>query len=196
MKRDFAGETELYGRMLVALELLENCREFSTLIPEVRTNMVYAKQDAKTKDDVCAIEGRITVIGGMPRACGRPKLGASSHMARFILEMRKHDPRVRAGIDFANNPDFAAWLERYCRKKRWAFSAIDRSNEPPEIREAEGASMPWKVAEAVRAAGGIVPKIAYETGAVGKEPVSVILGNDPIEIALELCGIAKDYCNR
>ena len=114
-------------------------------------------------------------------------------MARLIIEIRKVDPTIRAGIDFANNPNLAVWLERYCREKGWTFSAINRGNEPPEIRETEGASMPWKVAEAIRAAGGMVPKIAYETGAVGKEPVSVILGKDPITIARELCDIAKMY---
>ncbi|MDD4138280.1 MAG: thiamine-phosphate synthase family protein [Methanoregula sp.] len=184
---------DAYGQMMIALENLESCREFSRLIPEVRTNMVFALPDARTKDDVLAVEGRITILGGMPRAAGRPRFGASSHMARFILEIRKFDPSIRAGIDFANTPALSRWLEQYCQEKGWIFSAIDRSNEPEELREAEGASMPWKVAEVVRAAGGRVPKIAYETGAVGKEPVSVILGSSPIDISLELCEIARNY---
>ena len=41
--------------------------------------------------------------------------------------------------------------------------------------------------------GGRVPKITYETGAVGKEPVSVLLGRDPIEVAVEVCKIARLY---
>ncbi|MGZ4926580.1 MAG: thiamine-phosphate synthase family protein, partial [Halobacteriota archaeon] len=32
---------------------------------EVRTNLVYALPDAKTRDDVLAVDGRITVV----RAC-------------------------------------------------------------------------------------------------------------------------------
>jgi hydroxymethylpyrimidine/phosphomethylpyrimidine kinase len=114
-------------------------------------------------------------------------------MARLIIELALFDPSLRAGINFANTPHLAAWLGRYCAAKGWTFSVIDRVGEPEEIREAEGASMPWKVAEAVRAAGGRAPKIFYETGAVGKEPVSVLVGREPVEVADQVCAIAREY---
>lgn len=187
------SEIEMYGRMMIALEELESCREFAALIPEVRTNMVYARPDARTTKDVLGIDGRITVIGGMPRAAGRPGFGTSSHMARLILEIRKHDPSVRAGINFANSPHLSAWLDHYCRERGWMFSAIDRGKEPVEIREEEGASMQWKAAEAVRPGGGRVPKIICDTGGMGKEPVCIIVGNEPIGVAQDLCEIARAY---
>lgn len=187
---------EMYGKMAIALDQLEHCREFSAIIPEVRSNLVFAREGAKTRDDVLAIDGRITVVDGMPHAAGKPKFGASSHMARLIIEYRKYDPSVRAGIDFANTPHLTRWLERYCTKNQWTFSVIDRRNEPEEIKEAEGASMPWKVKEAIRAAGDRPPKIFYETGAVGKEPVSVLVGRDPLEIVSQICTIAKLYHDR
>jgi predicted fused transcriptional regulator/phosphomethylpyrimidine kinase len=183
----------MLGKMMVALAELEECREFTALVPEVRTNLVYARERAGSPGDVLAIDGRITVVAGLPRAAGRVKFGASSHMARLILEIRKKDPAVRAGIDFAWTPHLSGWLEKSCQEKGWVFSVIDRHGEPEEIREAEGASMPWKVAEAVRAAGGRVPKIFYETGAVGKEPVSVLVGRDPVEVAGQACEIARKY---
>jgi hydroxymethylpyrimidine/phosphomethylpyrimidine kinase len=183
----------MLGRMMVALEEIEGCREFATLIPEVRTNLVYARERARGREEVLAVDGRITVVDGWPRAAGRVKFGASSHMARLVIELRRLDPSVRAGIDFAWTPHLSAWLERYCREKGWVFSVIDRHGEPEEIRGSEGASMPWKAAEAVRAAGGRVPKIFYETGAVGKEPVSVLVGRDPVEVAGQACEIARKY---
>ena len=179
--------------MIVAVEGIEDCREFAALIPEVRTNLVYARSRAATRDDVLAVDGRITIIEGRPRAAGRVRFGASSHMARLVIELMKVDPSIRAGIDFANTPHLAAWLEDYCWAKGWTFSVIDRRGEPEEIKEAEAASMPWKVAEAVRAAGGKAPKIFYETGAIGKEPVSVLVGHDPIEVAGQACEIARRY---
>lgn len=183
----------MLGRMMVALEMIEGCREFGPLIPEVRTNLVYARSHAKIRDDVLAIDGRITVVEGRPRAAGRVRFGASSHMARLVIELQKVDPSLRAGIDFANTPHLTTWLADYCRTKGWIFSVIDRRGEPEAVREAEAASMPWKVAEAVRAAGGKAPKIFYETGAVGKEPVSVLVGHDPIEVAGQTCEIARKY---
>jgi len=184
---------EMLGKISIAVDHIEQCREFVQLIPEVRSNIVYAKKDAKTRDDVLAIDGRITVVNGMPYAAGRPRFGASSHMARLIIELRKVDPSIRAGIDFANTPHLTAWLDQYCRRKGWIFSVIDRRGEPEEIKEAEGASMPWKVGEAIRAAGGKAPKIFYETGAIGKEPVSVLVGKDPLEIADQIIELSREY---
>lgn len=183
----------MYGRMFIALEQIEGCQEFAALIPEVRTNLVYARPNSKSRYDVLAIDGRITVVNGMPHGAGKARFGASSHMARLLVELNKIEPSFRAGIDFANNPHLAKWLESYCKYKGWGFSVIDRHGEPEEIKEMEGASMPWKVAEAVRAAGGRAPKIFYETGAVGKEPVSVMVGKDPIEVSEQICEIARLY---
>lgn len=190
---DINEKIEMYGKMHIALECLEGCREFASLIPEVRANIVYAKPNPETVGDVLGIDGRITVLNGIPRAAGKARFGASNHMARLIIELNKVDPSVRAGINFANNPDIAKWLEDYAKSKGWIFSVIDRGNEPNEVKQEEGASMPWKASEAIRVAGGRVPKIFYETGAVGKEPVSVLVGSEPVEIAKEMSEIAKLY---
>ena len=188
-----ADEIEMRGKMAVAVNLLEACEDFAFLIPEVRSNLVFALPSSETQDEVLGVEGRITVIDGRPHASGRPQFGASSHMARLIIELRKTDSSLRAAVNFANNPALARWLEEYCRSKGWVFSKIDRQNEPEDIRGEEGASMPWKVQAAIEAAGGRVPKIFYETGAIGKEPVSVLVGKDPIEVAGEVCEIARRY---
>lgn len=186
-------EIDMYGRMAIAINMIESCQEFIDLIPEVRTNLVYARPNAKTKDEVMGIDGRVTVVSGRPHAAGKARFGASSHMARLIIEIRKTDPSLRAGMDFANNPHLAKWLEHYCQTKGWIFSVIDRRFEPEEIKEAEGASMPWKVKAAIEAAGGKVPKIFYETGAIGKEPVSVLVGREPLVVAQQICEIARLY---
>ncbi len=184
---------QMHGMMAIALDVLEQCVAFAPLIPEVRANLVYAKLHAHTTEDVLAIDGRITVVNGMPKAAGKPQFGASSHMARLILELAKSDPSIRAGVNFASNPALTKWLTAYCADRGWVFSVIDRSTEPEEIKETEGASMPWKVEQAIKAANGRVPKVFYETGAVGKEPVSVLVGSDPIEIAEQMCEIARRY---
>ena len=183
---------DMYGRMLVALEILEACDEFAPLVPEVRTNMVFARQHAKGPEDVMAIDGRITVMAAGVRAAGRPRLGASSHMARLMIQLMAVDPTIRAGVDFRADTEFlTGWLEEYAEQRGWVFSSIDRSKEPEELHEEECASMPWKVAEVIRAAGGKPPKLFYETGAVGKEPVAALVGADPIEVVEQVCEIAR-----
>jgi len=184
---------EMFGKVHLALETLEACPEFARILPEVRSNLVYARARPKVPADVIAIDGRITSVEGKPKAAGRPRFGASSHMARLLIELHRVDPSVRAGINFAAEPGLVKWLERYAKRKGWVWSVIDRSREPRRVIEEEGASMPWKIKEAVRAAGGRPPKLFYETGAIGKEPVSVLVGADPLEVVEEVCAIARLY---
>lgn len=193
---DLATRIDMYGRMMIALEELEGVPELVSLIPEVRTNMVFAHPHAKTPAEVIAIDGRVTIINGMPRAAGRIRFGASGHMARFIIELMKKDPEIRAALDFANPPGFAEWIASYCRMKGWLFSRIDRRNEPEEIRNREESSMSWKATEAVRVTGGRVPSIICDAGGMGKEPVCIIVGNEPVGVAHDLCGIAHAYVHR
>jgi hydroxymethylpyrimidine/phosphomethylpyrimidine kinase len=190
---DLATEIDMFGRMTIALEEMEACRELAMLIPEVRTNMVFAPPLVETADEVLAIDGRITIINGMPRAAGRVRFGTSSHMARLIIELMKTDPSVRAGIDFANPAGFSDWLSDYCTQQGWVSAMIDRKAEPAKPRIAEGSSMQWKAAEAARAGGGRVPKIICDAGGMRKEPVCIIVGNEPIGIAQDLCEIARAY---
>jgi predicted fused transcriptional regulator/phosphomethylpyrimidine kinase len=190
---DLTTEIDMIGRMMIALKEIEACREFAALIPEVRTNLVFAHPHAKTPDDVMAVDGRITIISGMPRASGRVRFGASNHMARLIIRLMQTDPSVRAGIDFANPSGFSDWLSGYCRKNGWTLAMIDRRDEPGEVRNAEGSSMQWKAQEAVRAAGGQVPKIICDAGGPGKEPVCTLVGNEPISVAWDVCRIARAY---
>ncbi|HZD43337.1 MAG TPA: thiamine-phosphate synthase family protein, partial [Methanomicrobiales archaeon] len=184
---------EMYGRMCIAVDWIERCREFASLIPEVRTNFVYAASDAETPQDVLAVDGRITVRNGMPHACGKPRFGASSHMARAMIEIRRVDPSIRAAINFASDPDIVKWLTGYCGEKGWNLIGVDRSLEPEEVKAEEQASMPWKVGELFRLSGGVVPKLFYESGAVGKEPVTALVGPDPLTVAREMCEIACLY---
>jgi predicted fused transcriptional regulator/phosphomethylpyrimidine kinase len=186
-------DATMIGKMLQALEHLERCREFACLVPEVRSNLVYAREDARTPEDVVAVDGRITVVNGFPRAAGRPRFGASGHMARRLLELRRTDSTIRAGINFANTPELHTWLEAYCASRGWRFGAVDRLAEPEETARQDGSSMPWKVAQAISAAGGVVPKVICESGAVGKEPLSFLLGEDPIGVVAEVCEIAVQY---
>ncbi|MDD1773651.1 MAG: hypothetical protein LUQ14_03395, partial [Methanomassiliicoccales archaeon] len=118
---------EMHGKMRIALDVIMECEEFAAIIPEVRTNLVYSRKDPGNEMDVLAVEGRITVVDGRPHPSGPVKFGASSHMARFLIGIHDAFPSVRAGINFANDPQLADFLEGYCRSKGWRLIGIDRS---------------------------------------------------------------------
>jgi hydroxymethylpyrimidine/phosphomethylpyrimidine kinase len=184
----------MYGGMMVAIELLEGCPEYGPLVPEVRSNVVYARRSATTVEDVMAVDGRITATLDGVRASGRPRFGASSHMARMILGFMEEDPSVRAAVNMrADTEHLTTWLEDHARSMGWTFAVVDRSREPEEIHAVEDTSTPWKVAEALQVTGGSVPKLFYGTGSMGKEPVGILTGPDPVTVCDEVTQLARLY---
>ena len=166
-----------------ALVILESCQEFSALIPEVRANLVFAREKAKTPQDVLAVDGRITIVEDMPKAAGQPKFGASSHLARLIIEILKHNPQYRSAINFRYSPEILKLLPDAVM--------IDREKEPAESKTKEGKTMAWRVNEAIKLNKDRVPRVICDQGAVGKEPMCVLVGQDPVEVVKQACEIAK-----
>ena len=185
----------ILGKLVSAVNMLEDCSDFTALIPEVRVNLVYALPEAKTHQDVAAIDGRITAVQGLPHASGMPKLGASDHMARLIIEARKYDSAINAGINFKCDKTIIEVGKEYCLKKGLSFGWIDRTKEPLEVIERDGASMPWKIGELVRSSGGL-PHLFYEGDGWGKEPLFVALGSDAVEVTTMAMEIARRYGER
>ena len=182
---------KVLGNLVCAVEMLQNCPEFSSLVPEVRVNLAYALPGAKTSDEVAAVDGRITVIRGSPRASGLPQWGASDHMARLVIEVRKYDSTINAGINFKCDAIVIDIVQKYCSEQGILFGWIDRTKEPEKVAEQDRRSMPWKIKQLVTSSGGI-PKLFYEGEGWGKEPLFVAIGSDAVEVA----GIAIEIARR
>lgn len=182
----------ILGNLAHAVNMLQESAEFALLMPEVRVNLVYALPDATTGEDVAAVEGRVTVVRGFPYASGLPTWGGSDHMARLIIEARKYDPGINAGINFKCDADVIEIMKQYCAEKGFIFGWIDRTNEPAEVAEKDRSSMPWKVKQLVTSSGG-VPQLFYEGEGWGKEPLSVALGDTAVEVADIAIDIARRY---
>lgn len=181
------------GNMVRAVTMLEQCAEFSYLMPEVRVNLAYALPEAGDRNDVVAIDGRITVVKGYPRASGLPKWGASDHMSRLLIEVRKYDPSVSAGINFKCDANIIEVVREYCEKSGLSMGSIDRTKEPVEVLATDGASMPWKIKQLLDE-NGRIPRIFYEGDGWGKEPLFVAIGSDAVEVTGIAMEIARSYC--
>jgi predicted fused transcriptional regulator/phosphomethylpyrimidine kinase len=191
MRKGTKQAERILGNLVAAVEMLQGCPEFSYLVPEVRVNLVYALPGAKTPSEVAAIDGRITVVRGLPHASGMPRWGASDHMARLLIEVRQYDPTINAGINFKCDATVIEVVQEYCSERDILFGGIDRSQEPAAVAERDGASMPWKVKQLFTRYGSI-PRLFYEGEGWGKEPLFVALGNDAVEVA----GIAIEIARR
>lgn len=178
-----------------AVKSLEKCKEFSYLMPEVRVNLVYALPDAKTRMDVAGVDGRITVVKGYPKASGDVVFGASDHMARLIIEARKYDRSIRAGVNFKCDPEIIRHVKEFCEKEGLSFGMIDRRREPEEIIKKDKQSMPWKIKQLIQNYGKI-PTVFYESEGWGKEPLFVVVGKNPREVVEISMSIAKSFVKK
>lgn len=174
-----------------ALKIITSSPEFAHIIPEVRTNLVMAKIDAKTEEDVAGIPGRITAANGQTFACREPAFGASSHMARMILNIQKHDSSKRSAINIKYHPN----MVEICTKLGLIVSSYERSNEPDDVKESEGKTIPWGVEESIKKAG-VVPDVIYHKGAWGKEPIICLIATDAVESARMSVCIARLFVDK
>lgn len=178
-------------RVKSAVELLEESPEFAKIIPEVRSNIVMALEGANSVEQVVGIPGRITTVYGYPKAVMPPDFMASSHMARLVLSIMKHDPSIRSAINMKYDP---AIIE-ICEKLGLKTSSYDRSDEPQEVKEVEGGTIPWGVDSAIKSVGSI-PDIIYHRGGWGKEAMICLVGHDAVEVAEMAICISKLFDKR
>ena len=173
-------------KVKIGAEILEKSSEFAAIIPEVNSNLVMAIEGAQKIDQVVGIPGRIIKINGIAKAVMEPDFMSSSHMARLVLSMMKHDPSLKSAINVLYDPI----IIDICVKLGLKISSYDRAYEPQEVRDVEGGTIPWGVETAINKLGEI-PDVIYHEGAWGKEPMICIVGVDAIEVAEMAVCIAK-----
>jgi len=173
-------------RKLVLSALEDAVEELShsmdaALIPQVGSNIAYALPGARDKDDVAAVQGRIVRLSGQPHPVGTVDFGASDHVARIVLTAMKFDPDIRCAANIRFTPEIIEIIEDLLLET----CSFDRGNEPPGTR-----TMDWGVAFCCRSG---VPDVIFDRGAVGKEPMVRILGQDPAEVAAIIGRISNRF---
>jgi hydroxymethylpyrimidine/phosphomethylpyrimidine kinase len=151
-------------------------RDVSRLVPEVGMNVVGATAYAEAVGETAAVEGRITrTFSGVAPNRG-VRLGASSHVARFLLAAREFDPDLR----FAVNCRFDDETEAATAELDGPVTEYDRDAEP----EAASGTMGWGARQAFGAvdADDPTPAAVLDRGAVGKEAIIKVVGETPEEL--------------
>ncbi|MEM0008016.1 MAG: bifunctional hydroxymethylpyrimidine kinase/phosphomethylpyrimidine kinase [Candidatus Bathyarchaeia archaeon] len=180
-----ASRYEVLLNLEEAKNLLERHPEVAELIPEVGMNVAMAVRYAESVNDVAAIDGRIVRTLSGVRAAGNPKFGCSRHLAKYLVEIVRHEEDKRAAINLKFSEETLKILE----KRGLTVSFYDRSKEPEEIKRVEGMTIPWGVKEAIKNVGK-VPDVIYHRGDVGKEPMIVAFGRDALSLAKMVVEIA------
>lgn len=162
-------------------------KKFCKLIPEVRTNISVAAKNAKSKSQIAAMEGRITIIGGFPKCCGNIKFGVSDHTARLILTAKKFDDEINVVMNLKYLPNVIEKLEK---NSDLQIREIKREEQPETIKEREHSTMQWLIKKIVDELGR-VPDIIWDTGAKGKEPMMRLFAKNSNDMIQKLEIILK-----
>jgi hydroxymethylpyrimidine kinase/phosphomethylpyrimidine kinase len=149
----------------------------SQYIPEIGMNVAYGLPSARTRNDVCAISGRITRHDDKPFLCGTLGFGVSKHVASIVLAAMSFDPTMRSAL----NIRYAEKTLDLCKSLGFTIGTFDRKNEPPTAQS----TMEWGTKQAITACG-FVPDLIYDTGSVGKEPMIRILGKNPHDVVQKI----------
>ncbi|MFB6109368.1 MAG: bifunctional hydroxymethylpyrimidine kinase/phosphomethylpyrimidine kinase [Halodesulfurarchaeum sp.] len=145
------------------------------LVPEVGLNVVGATPLAESPEETAAVEGRITRTMTGLRPNRGVRFGASSHVSRFLLAAREHDPALR----FAMNVRFDGGIET-ALEELGAVVEIDRANDPAP--DEEGSTMGWAATRAFEGAKA-TPVAVFDRGGVGKEAMTRLLATDAETLA-------------
>ena len=166
-----------------AVSILENSLNFPKLIPEVGCNIGMAIPKAGSYEDVAAVEGRIVWCRGRAIPVGCVDFGASRHVAGVILASLRYNPGIRAAINIKYSEETLA----ACREMKLEISSFDRTEEPENA-----STVDLGTTEAIKKYGS-VPKVIYDKGSPGKEPMICLLGTGAAEVAKLAVELAENY---
>ena len=160
-------KTVLINQIKEIYKIFSARKEFSKLIPEVRTNISGSLQDAKRLDEIAGIDGRITIVDGFPKACGEIKFGVSNHTARLVLTAKEFDDSINFVMNLKYIPTL---IERLQNKSSLELEEFKRETQPDNIDKKENSTMQWLIKVSIPTLGKI-PDIIWDTGGIGKEPM-------------------------
>ena len=159
------------------LKIIFTSQVIPILMPEVGINIGYALPNARAKEDICALEGRLVRLGDAGVATpGSLKFGASNHVAAVILAAMGHDNKIRAVM----NIKYREKVINAVNKAGLTSGMFNRAEEPGQV-----STMEWGTSHVISELGS-VPDVIYDKGGIGKEPMVRIFGSDPQDVIYKL----------
>jgi len=189
--RLFTEETEpvsermnVVNNIRAAVSKLSESKEFLSVIPEVRTNLVMATKNAKSEIEVAGIPGRILLAREKLKTISDPEFGASFHLARVILAAMERRKEIRGAINIAFNKKIEQAM-RYLNMNVYRFGRADLPSETVEKDP-----IAWAVKKATSELGK-TPDALVDEGGYGVEPATYIFGSSALDVAETAINIAK-----
>ncbi len=170
-----------------AIKVIEESEWIVEFIPESQSNLVMAIENPEGLDDVAGIPGRIVKVGGRAKASSHPWFNSSKHVASAVITMMQYYPSLRSAI----NIKYSEEIISAAKKLHYVVSSYDRREEPPEIKNVEGKTIPWGIKTALEKIGWRTPDLIYHLGDWGKEPMILLFGEDALRVVEKLKKISE-----
>lgn len=164
-----------------AVQKFTRLKNVVSLVPEVQTNFVFAKENPRSLDDVVGVSGRIVKAGGAVVVAGNIEYGGSRHIGTAVLTMQKKFPQMRSAINVKFDEKTVKRLQRAMLK----ILSYDRSQEPIRSKLKENSTVSWGIHHAIQNQSH-PPDAVYHRGDVGKEPMIIIFGKTPKHVLEKL----------
>ncbi len=95
-----------------AVRNLESSPTFANVMPEVSVNIACVGDSAESPADVVAVPGRIVKVRGRARAMLPPESGASRHLSKVLLIVKRFRPDIRACMNIRYDRKVGLILKR------------------------------------------------------------------------------------
>jgi hydroxymethylpyrimidine/phosphomethylpyrimidine kinase len=168
---------EIKSELGAAIKEFANLDNVSLLIPECQTNFVFAKENAKSINDIAGVLGRIVKAGSDVVVAGSLEYGASKHVATAVLNVQKKFPHIRSALNLKFDENL---LSKFSKTKN-KISSYDRTHEPKTTKLKENSSISWGVKDAIKNSVS-PPDVIYHRGDFGKEPMIIVFGRNPKQV--------------
>ena len=157
-------------------------RNIYKVIPECQTNLVFAKKNPATINDVLGISGRLVKCGKEIVTAGEIMYGGSQHVGTAIIQVNKKFPEIRSCL----NIKYDTKIVSKAKKVGFTILSYDRSKEPRKLRDKENSSISWGISNSLKTK---LPDIIYHKGDIGKEAMILIFGKNPDDVVKKVSKI-------
>lgn len=161
--------------------MLAKAEKVYRLLPEIRSNLVMAKEGAQNPDDIAGIPGRLTEVFGRITAPAYPAWGASRYTARILLAVLQLDPSRRAAMEIRYSEELVELIKR-------EGIEIERLDFRP------GKTMIEMLKECLK--DSKLPTALYTEGGFAREGAIIIMGQNAVEVAKVVIRIAELLANK
>ena len=177
------GSSEAVSDVADAVRNLESSSTFVKVMPEVSVNIACVTGDAASPADVVAIPGRIVKARGRARGMLPPEPGASRHLARVLLLVKRVRPEIRACINLRYDSGMGRVLKRLHLKTTEIGDYAVSGTEDPTVD-----ALVRRLATVRAAFDAIV-----DNGGNGIEPNLYLFGKSAREVAALALQVSRLY---